>query len=86
MHPVLFHIGSVPLNSYGLALAVSFLLGVKLAARRSSARGISSDDVTSMGVWIMLAAIVGSRLLYVVTHLDQFADDPIQMVAFWNGL
>lgn len=86
MHPVLFRIGSLPLNSYGLALALSFLLGVKLAARRSSVRGIPSDDITSMGVWIMLAAIVGSRALYVATHLDQFASDPVQMVAFWNGL
>ncbi len=86
MHPVLLRIGSVPLNSYGLALALSFLLGVKLAARRSARRGIPSDDITSMGVWIMLAAVVGSRALYVVTHLGEFASSPIQIIAFWNGL
>lgn len=86
MHPVLFRIGSIPLNSYGLALAVSFLLGVKLAARRSAGKGISSDDITTMGVWVMMAAIVGSRALYVVTHMDEFSSRPLQMIAFWNGL
>lgn len=86
MHPVLLRIGSLPLNSYGLALAVSFLLGVKLAAKRSAARGIPPDDITTMGVWVMLAAIVGSRALYVLTHLDEFAGRPLQMIAFWDGL
>jgi phosphatidylglycerol:prolipoprotein diacylglycerol transferase len=86
MHPVLFRIGSIPLNSYGLALAVSFLLGVRLASRRCAARGIPPDDVTNMGVWVMMAAIVGSRALYVITHLDEFANSPIRIVAFWNGL
>jgi len=86
MHPVLFRIGSLPLNSYGIALAASFLLGVKLAARRSAARGIPSEDITTMGVWVMLAAIVGSRALYVVTHMEEFSQRPLQMIAFWNGL
>ncbi len=86
MHPVLFRIGGIPLNSYGLTLAVSFLLGVGLASRRCAARGIPKDDVTSMGVWVMMAAIVGSRALYVLTHLDEFAGAPIRIIAFWNGL
>lgn len=86
MHPVILRIGSLPLNSYGVALAVSFLLGVRLAARRSASRGISPDDITTMGVWVMVAAIVGSRALYVATHTAEFAGNPLQAVAFWNGL
>lgn len=86
MHPILFEIGSMPINSYGLMLAISFLLGVKLASRRALKLGIPADETVNLSIWIMAAAIVGSRAFYVVTHLDQYTGDPLAIVAFWNGL
>lgn len=86
MHPVLLKIGSLPINSYGLMLAISFLLGVKLASKRAFKLGIPADQTVNLSIWIMAAAIVGSRAFYVFTHLDQYAADPVSAVAFWNGL
>ncbi|MFO8184038.1 MAG: prolipoprotein diacylglyceryl transferase [Candidatus Aegiribacteria sp.] len=86
MYPVLFRIGSLPVNSYGLALAVSFILGLILAARRSSSIGIARNDVYDLGVRLMIAAIVGSRLFYVVTHMSRFQDNWLDVVAIWKGL
>ena len=86
MHPILFKIGSLPINSYGLMLAISFLLGVKLASKRGLKLGIPSDDTLNFSIWVMVAAIVGSRAFYVVTHLEQYSQDPLAIVAFWNGL
>lgn len=86
MHPILFKIGSLPINSYGLTLAISFLLGVRLASKRALRLSIPSDETVNLSIWIMVAAIVGSRAFYVVTHLDQYAGDPLAIVAFWNGL
>ncbi len=86
MHPILFKIGSLPINSYGLMLAVSFLLGVKLASRRAFKLGIPADETVNLSIWIMVAAIIGSRAFYVVTHMDQYSGDPLAIVAFWNGL
>ena len=86
MHPILFKIGSLPVNSYGLMLAISFLLGVRLASKRGARIGIPPDDTVNLSVWIMAAAIVGSRAFYVVTHMEQYAGDPLAIVAFWNGL
>ncbi len=86
MHPILFKIGSLPVNSYGLMLAISFLLGVKLASRRALKLGIPSDETVNLSIWIMAAAIIGARAFYVVTHMDQYAGDPLAIVAFWNGL
>jgi len=86
MHPILFKIGSLPINSYGLMLAISFLLGVKLASRRALKLGIPADETVNLSIWIMAAAIIGSRVFYVVTHMEQYAGDPLAIVAFWNGL
>jgi len=86
MHPVLFRIGTLPINSYGLMLAISFLLGVRLASRRALKLGIPSDETVNLSIWIMAAAIIGSRAFYVVTHMEQYANDPVAVFAFWNGL
>jgi len=86
MHPVLFRIGSLPINTYGLMLAVSFVLGLWLAARRGSAVGVTRNDIYDLGVRLMIAAIVGSRLFYVVTHISAFQGHWLDVIAIWKGL
>ncbi len=86
MHPVLFRIGQLPINTYGVALALSFILGLMLAARRSKAAGVDRNDVYDLGIRIMIAAIVGSRFFYVVTHVSEFQGHWLDTIAIWKGL
>lgn len=86
MFPVLFRIGSMPINSYGLALAVSFLLGVKLASDRAGRLGYKASDIADLGVWVMMAAIAGSRAFYVATHMSEFSGHWLDVIAIWKGL
>ena len=72
MYPVLFKLGKFQVHSYGLMLAISFLLGILWAMRRGEKRGISKDHVISAGLYIMISAILGSRFFYVITHLNEF--------------
>lgn len=86
MHPVLFRIGSLPINTYGLALAVSFVLGLMLGARRSERIGVSRNEIYDLGIRVMIAAIVGSRLFYVITHIPEFQGNWLDTIAIWKGL
>lgn len=86
MYPVLFRIGSIPINSYGLALAISFLVAMKLGSIRAAKIGISPSQISNLAVSVMVAAIVGSRLFYVFTHMDEFAGSWLDAIAFWRGL
>jgi len=72
MYPVLFKIGAFELRSYGLALAISVALGIWIAMKRAPRFGIKKETILDLAVIIMLAAIVGSRLWYVVYHVDEF--------------
>ena len=72
MHPVIFKIGAFELRSYGFMLALSFLFGIWLATRRAKNRGINPNDIMDLSVIILISSIVGSRLMYVVFHLDEF--------------
>ena len=84
MHPILVHLGKLQIRSYGFMLAVSFLLGIWLAGRRAKRAGVDPQKVLDLSVIIILAAVVGSRLLYVVYHLDQYSN-PLDMLALWQG-
>lgn len=84
MHPVLIELGRLQVRSYGFMLAVSFLLGIWLAGRRAKRRGIDPQKILDLSVIIILAAVVGSRLLYVVFHLEQYRN-PLDVFALWQG-
>jgi phosphatidylglycerol---prolipoprotein diacylglyceryl transferase len=73
MHPVIFKLGAFEMRSYGLMLAISFLLGIYLAVRRGKARGIDPEKIMDLSVIIIIASIVGARFMYVIFHLEEFA-------------
>jgi phosphatidylglycerol:prolipoprotein diacylglycerol transferase len=75
MHPILFHIFKFPIHSYGFMLAVSFLFGIWFASGRAKKEGLYSDVITDVGFWVILAAIVGARLYYVILHFEEFQGD-----------
>jgi phosphatidylglycerol:prolipoprotein diacylglycerol transferase len=72
MHPVLLRFGRFVISSYGLLLALSFMIGIFWSMHRAKKRGIDQNLVMDLALIIVFCAIVGSRLMYVVTHLDEF--------------
>ncbi len=95
MHPILFEIpriefgnwalGPIPIRMYGLMIAIGFLLAIMLASRRARKEGINPELILDLGVYLLLAAIVGSRVLYVLTTLQEFRSNPLDAFAIWKG-
>ena len=72
MHPVLIRLGRFVISSYGLLLALSFMLGIYWSMHRAKRRGIDQNKVMDLALIIVFCAIAGSRAMYVVTHLEEF--------------
>jgi phosphatidylglycerol:prolipoprotein diacylglycerol transferase len=53
-------------------LALSFLLGIWLSSYKAKKEGLNPETIADMGFWIILSAIVGSRLYYVFLHFEEF--------------
>ncbi|MBI4720622.1 MAG: prolipoprotein diacylglyceryl transferase, partial [Chitinivibrionia bacterium] len=84
MHPTLFGIGKLSLHSYGVMLALSFLAGIYLASLRAKRRGVAVEHILDLSVYIILAAVVGSRLAYIVFHLSDYTSF-LDIFALWQG-
>jgi phosphatidylglycerol:prolipoprotein diacylglycerol transferase len=78
MHPVLFEIGSFPLGTYGLLLAIAFFAGTALAKRQAKLDGLIPAAITDLAVAMLISGIVGSKLLMVV--VDLFSGVPAREV------
>jgi len=85
MHPVLFHIWKLHIYSYGLMIAIGILVGLFLARRQAMLEGINPDKIVDIAFYILLAALIGSRLLFVLTNFGEYAADPIKILKIWEG-
>jgi len=76
MHPILFESGGLTIYSYGVLLAAAYLLGLQLALSRSRRRGLDPQRVMDLGIWIIISALVGAKLLLLVVNVRQFSANP----------
>lgn len=72
MYPELLRFGPVVISSYGVMLALAFLAGIFITLKLAERRGIDPNGVLNLVLIIMVSAIAGSRLLYVLTHTSEF--------------
>ena len=85
MHPILFHLPfGVPLYGYGAMLCLSVIIGRLLAVRLAARAGMDAKAMDRCCVWTLVAALVGARLLFVVTNLDQFTRFT-DLFRLWDG-
>jgi phosphatidylglycerol:prolipoprotein diacylglycerol transferase len=84
MHPVLFEIGSFPLGTYGLLLAIAFFAGAALAKRQGKLDGLAPAAITDLAIAMLISGIVGSKLLMVV--VDLFGGAPLREVLSFGTL
>ena len=93
MYPVLLDLGPATIYTYGVLLAAAYLLGLKLAMMRGQARGLDQARVLDLGIYIIISALVGAKLLLVITDFNTFVSDPAELITlarsggvFYGGL
>lgn len=85
MHKILFQIGSFTLYSYGLFVAIGFLLGTVLILRVSERYGICRDDIFDCLIWVLVGGIAGGRLLFVAINFHEYSINPIRILFLNEG-
>jgi len=85
MYPILIRFGDFTLHTYGVLLAVGFLLALFLARREALRTGIDPNLILDLSFYILVAALLGSRLFYVGINWQEFAESPMDALKFWRG-
>lgn len=68
MHPELFRIGSFPVHTYGVFLALAFLGAIMVTVRLGSRDGLPKERIYDLCLWMLLASLVGSKVLMLFTE------------------
>lgn len=79
-----FDLGPIPFQTFGIMVAIGVVVGITVAARLGEQVGRPADDTINLGVKLAVAGVVGSRVTWVLTHLDRI-DSPIDLIAVWEG-
>ncbi len=85
MFPTLFKFGPLSIHSYGVLLAFSFLLGIKLASVRAEKAGLDPKRIADLVFYMLLPALLGARLLYVFLNFSQYRDNLWSIVNPFQG-
>lgn len=85
MYPDLFSIGPVTIHSYGLFVALGFAAALLVTVWIGKAEGMHSPQVVDMGFIMIIWAIIGSRLMYLVLNISYYANHPLEILKIWEG-
>jgi phosphatidylglycerol:prolipoprotein diacylglycerol transferase len=76
VHPVLFHIGSLLIPSYGAITAFGVLIGLALALRTARIVGVDAGKVWNLSILSLFAALAATRLLLVAANWSALRSHP----------
>ena len=73
----------VQLHTYGVLVAVGFLVGIVLAVREARRVGINIERILDLAFWLLIAAMVGARLFYIGLHWKIYQTDFMNPNLVW---
>jgi phosphatidylglycerol:prolipoprotein diacylglycerol transferase len=80
MYPEIFRIGSFPINTYGVFLAVAFLCAIWVSVKLAERDGLPHEKIYDLSLWMLLAGLVGSKILMLFTE-PEYRANPLQLVS-----
>ena len=92
MFPIAFHIGSFAVHTYGIVLMLAFMVSIYIAFRTAQRRiaqdtswPITPEHVLDLGIWIVVAGLVGARVMFVALDWEMYSAHPTDMFRVWQG-
>lgn len=73
------------IHTYGLLIAIGFLLGVQLAKDQAIREGLDGEEIVDTTFYLLLWGLVGGRLVFMATVYQSFIDDPWEILRLWRG-
>jgi phosphatidylglycerol:prolipoprotein diacylglycerol transferase len=66
--PNILEVDGFPIRGYGVCLLLAILSAIGLGVWLGSGRGISADTMVSLGFWVTICGIIGTRVFYIIEY------------------
>lgn len=92
MYPILFQfpeflplIGGKAIHVYGVMVALGFVVGMIYIRRESARVGVDPEKAMDLFFYLIVAGIVGARILYFINSAKLEIQDPLAFFRVWEG-
>jgi len=85
LNPYLGVVLGYPIPIFALAVDVGALVGVAVALRLAMSSGITAWRALDGAFLVLLAALAGGRVWYVLRHWSDYAATPLTVLSLWEG-
>lgn len=91
MHPTFFEIPvpfigkTIPIHSYGFMMAIGFFVGIFVARWRAKKEGIDPNVISDLGIYVLCAGVIGSRLFFVIENFDEYSGHLLDIFKIYQG-
>lgn len=82
MYPKLIEIGSFYLPTYGVLVALGFLAGLAVTVNLAKRRGLNTELITNLAVYVALSGMLGAKLLMIAFDWSDYAASPGRIFSF----
>ncbi len=80
------HLGPIPINWYGITMALGFLVGGWLVWQWAPKFEVPRSKIENLVMWILAGTIIGARGYYLVQNdFGSYLAEPWRMLAMWEG-
>src|SRR3989344_1473613 len=84
MYPILFHFGLFEVSAFGVCMAMGFLVASFVIWRTARDAGLEEAKILDQIVVVSLAALIGARIFFVLSHWSAFAGQVLRILAIWR--
>lgn len=87
-----FHLGSfdklgIPIQAFGVIVAIGVLIGAGLLRRYAEWHGVSDDHIRGLTGWITVAGFIGAHVFDVIAYQwHDLMKDPVLLIKLWKGI
>lgn len=86
MHSDLIEILGLKIQSYGLCMAMGFILCYWFARKLAKLSGRRPEEVDTLILMAAVTGVIGARIVFVAQNwATEFAANPMRIFAFWEG-
>lgn len=85
MHPILFKVGPITIYTYGVMVSTAFILCTFLMWYNAPLVKIKREKILDFSIIILVAGILGARLLHVISNIDYYIKFPFEIIMLTRG-